>query len=125
MHLTRTNRRGLALLTAVLLLWCQASYALHAQAPGAAQAAAAAAPCDHGGTAGDSGQGRKSAGDCEVANAFVQEVRLPVLAPGEVPTAAAAPLTHCVSPGPQTATAGMHRSCRSPPLTLLHCRLLI
>ena len=126
MRLTRIQRSSLALVTAILLLWCQSLYAMQACAAlaGAAKAAAAAAPCHHDASDGSHDEhGRTAATGCEIAKAFAKELKLPVLDSG-----ALVALPVCSRPAGACAPPFIHGDVRavshSPPLTLLHCRLL-
>ena len=126
MRLTRTKRGTLAFITAILLLWCQSLYAIQACAElvVSSTAAAAAAPCHHEPSdAGHGDHGRTNAGECDIAKAFAQEVKLPVLAIADlaatpVPVRVFADRRGTTPCGPPNALG------HSPPLNLLHCRLL-
>jgi hypothetical protein len=128
MVLTRSSRSVVALVTAVLLLLCQTAFAAqacaHSFAPAIADAASA--PCHE--TPSDAGMPAKQAPavatGCEAAKAVADPAKLTVFAVTDLPAVlltyyeSAAPTIASVAP--QTAQA----VCYSPPLSILHCRLL-
>ena len=127
MVLTRSSRSLVAFVAAVLLLLCQTALAAqacaHTGAP--AQTESAAAPCH--GAGGESPAPEKqlpAPTACEAANALPDGAKMPVFALGDLPTMLVAYEQSAVpgttARGPQTLDA----VCHSPPLSILHCRLL-
>lgn len=125
MPLARRSRAFVAIVTAVLVLLCQTAYAARSCAPAApAPDAAATAPC-HGdaGTAPEPSP-RAAHGVCEAAKATAEAAKIHIYAPGELPAMAVAYSGAAAATDPVRASQPLHAVCYSPPLTLLHCRLL-
>ena len=127
MPLHRSSRSIVALLTAVLLLACQVAFAAQACANGARGSAesTAAMPCHD--AEGDHGSPRDAAPPaasvCQTNNAVADTVKVPVFALADLPAVA---VTYR-EPVPSAAVARArppHVVCSSPPLNILHCRLL-
>jgi hypothetical protein len=128
MMLGRSNRRMIAMVTALLLLLCQVAFAAEICAQQvAAHADSAVAPCHH---VGD-GEGstvppaETSGGGCEAPALTGHAIDLPILAV----TAFPALLIDAPALAPATARASaapaVEVHCRPPPLSILHCRFLI
>jgi hypothetical protein len=127
MGLTRSSRALVALVTAVLLLLCQTAFAAQACAHifSGGNSSGASAPCHEGaGNADNAPQTPAAVSVCEAAKAVGQSVEVPLIAVTDLPSLPMAPYEAIpprqTSPFPHTAFA----VCNSPPLSLLHCRLL-
>ena len=128
MVLTRSSRSLVALVTAILLLLCQTAFAAQACAHSLAPATTdtASAPCHEmpSNTGTPAKQAPAVASACDVAKAVADPTKLTVFAVTDLPAIlltyyyGAAPAM--ASLAPQTAQA----VCYSPPLSILHCRLL-
>ena len=127
MRLSRSSRSIIALLTAVLLLLCQTAFAAQACGHGfvSDNASAVSAPCHE--TMEDSRsvpQEPAAVSACDAPKAVAEAVKIPVLSVTDFP---ALPLVR-YEPAPvklaSLAPHAVHAVCHSPPLTLLHCRLL-
>ena len=122
----QSKRRTTAVLTAVLLLFCQVAFAAQACASHLTAAVeAAVAPCHHAaesdGSTPPTGAARSG---CEAPALASEGVNLPVTLAAALP---APPHNILVPFAAQTwhppTLAGLTH-CHSPPLTILHCRLL-
>jgi hypothetical protein len=127
MSFRRSSRSAIALLTALLLLLCQAAFAAQACAHSPVGIdPAAAAPC-HGSSETDHSNVPSSPAStsvCEAGKAVGEATKVPVLALAELPVVAITytqPQAHTIrSRAPDTIDA----VCYSPPLSVLHCRFL-
>ena len=128
----KRTRRGLALLTAVLVFMCQTAAAAAACSHSFAAAEdVGSAPCHHSmDAAGDAIAGETApavpaaSSNCGAATALSQQVELPIFALTDLPPLA---LVLFQQPTNKVASVATHVSanpCSSPPLTLLHCRFL-
>lgn len=126
MRLSRAPRAVIALFTAVLLLLCQAAFALQVCHGNAArQDISAAGPCQTGIDEGDFGSHLpKPPETCQVAKAFAEPLKIPVLATVDLPVMAVHYDERAIARQPQYRSHAIQAACHSPPLTLLHCRFL-
>jgi hypothetical protein len=126
MKLARPTRSVVALVTAIVLVLCQAVSAAQACAYPAQSARAEVSPCHEGHTPDLHGAPEAPAphSACDTAKAYSESVKIPVLSIADLPVLAVVygelPRLSLAS----DATQAAHAVCYSPPLTLLHCRLL-
>ena len=127
MRLPKSVRRAVALITAALLLLCQVAFAAQACANGigsVGSAPAAQAPC-HGVGAEDASGVPAATPSCEASNALADSAKLPIFDVTDWPAVAIARL---IEPYPlanlASAPQAVNAVCHSPPLSILHCRLL-
>ena len=121
MLFTRRSRSVVAVVTAVLLLLCQTAFAARVcmLVPDTASAATAA-PC-HGAAEPEQAPAPSV---CDAGKATADPVQIQVPALADLPAVRivyADAAESVVANGP---TGPVHADCHSPPLTLLHCRLL-
>jgi hypothetical protein len=124
----RSNRRTIALLTAFLLLLCQAAFAAQLCAQQVAARADATFPsCHHAGEPENSTvpPTENSGGGCEAPALTGHAIDLPVLAVTGLPPLFidSTAFATAVARAPDARLAEVH--CRPPPLSILHCRFLI
>jgi hypothetical protein len=125
MVLTRSSRSFVALVTAILLLLCQTAFAAQAcaQTVTPVQPVGIAAPC-HESPSDNAGKRIPVSTSCEAANALPDSAKMPVLAVTELPTILVAYEPAAVSGTPWHGAQRVEAVCHSPPLSILHCRLL-
>ena len=123
---TRSSRSFVALLTALMLLLCQTAFAAQACAHTVtpAQPESIAMPC-HGAPAGDdTGKQLPASTTCDAATALPDVAKVPVLAVTDLPAVLVAYVETAVPGTPSRGTQRVQAVCHSPPLSILHCRLL-
>jgi hypothetical protein len=126
MHLRRSTRAIIAVVTALLLLACQTAFAAQACAHGFASAeSASATPChDMAGEESTPSQQTGASSDCEAAKAVVEAVKLPAFSVADLPVVALLHYETAVVAQASSRRSTTQAVCSSPPLTLLHCRFL-
>ena len=121
---TRSNRRGIALLAAILLVLCQAAFVAQAYAQVGAAADAVALPCHHASDDADPAPSHEGVRPgCEAPAMTAEPVNVPLTALAALPSitlTASPPHVDGRFPGLQA----YEPDCRPPPLTVLHCRFL-
>ena len=130
--LSRHRQRGVALLTAVLLLLCQTAFAAAACAHTAAVLAsvgeAGALPCHENiaeAATSDSAPNAASAQSaCDAPKAVSQLAAFPIIAIGDMPSLLLPKSVLHVVAVHQAAPVHDASPCSSPPFTVLHCRFL-
>ena len=108
-----------------MLLLCQTAFAAQACAHNVTppQAEGIVAPC-HESAGGDTGKQVPASATCDAATALADVAKVPVLAVTDLP---AIPVDYVETAVPGTPSRGAQRVqavCYSPPLSILHCRLL-
>jgi len=124
--LTRSTRSAVALVTALLLLFCQAAFAAQACAHTAVLAQPAeTAPChgtsEHG---NDGAPATPAANACDAGKAVGDAAKVQVLTLAELPVAAIAYGEVVPQRVRSVAPSCANAVCYSPPLSILHCRFL-
>ena len=124
MSLARSSRSVIALATALLLFLCQTAFALQACAHfvDAASSTSAGPPCHETANAAHTGV-PLSAGACDT-KAVGDYAKVTVWTLADLP---AIPVTYSETDAPVASTGAppvVHAVCYSPPLSILHCRLL-
>ena len=128
MALSRSSRSFVTLTTAVLLVLCQTAIAAqvcaHTSLPATTENSAAAgchqAPADSNGPA----EGPSTPTTCEASNALPDAAKVPVFAVGDLPTILVAYDLFALLSRPAHGHQRVQPICYSPPLSILHCRLL-
>ena len=123
---SRSSRSLVALVTAVMLLACQIAFAAEACAHSlrSVSDSAAAMPChDAESDRGSPVDTAPAASVCQASKAVPDNVKVPVFALADLPAVSVTyikPLAFIVAARALPA----HVVCSSPPLSILHCRLL-
>ena len=127
MRLNRPARPIVALLTAIMLLVCQTAFAAQACAlPSAGTTSTAVAPCHHDGDGANTDTPTTPfvTGACETGKAIGDAAKVQVYALADLP-AVAVTYGHADFGAIAAGTTQLVRAaCHSPPLSILHCRLL-
>ena len=121
----RASRSLIALVTALMLLACQVAFAAAACANGVRESESTAAmPCHHEeGDRGSPVDTAPAAGGCQAGKAVAEPAKVPVFALADLP----AVVVTYLEPVALDAAARTHHAhfvSSSPPLPILHCRLL-
>lgn len=123
---SRSSRSLIALITALLLLACQVAFAAEACASSmrGMSESMAAMPChDAEGEHGSPVDQAPATSGCQAGKAVADPVKTPVFALADLPAMRVTYLERVVSSS-AARTVPAHVVCSSPPLTILHCRLL-
>ena len=128
MRLNRSARASVAWITALLLLLCQTAFAAQLWMSGAPvrDAVAATAPC-HIAADTQTSDGSPMSGPastCAASKAVADPVKAQVLAITDLPSVRIAYQTAPPATLASAALAALPAVCHSPPLSILHCRLL-
>lgn len=126
MTLRRSSKRLIALLTALLMLLCQTAFAVtYPQPLSRGEPVVDSAPCHASARSVDTSSDAPSrSSGCEAAKAVFENLKPPILGVTDLP-ALLLPAADIVEPRVVSlATPETHNACSSPPLILVHCRLL-
>ena len=127
MLLARSSRSLVALVTAVLLLLCQTAFAAQACAHSLSSSSTAlSAPCHGEGEDISAGSPLTpaSVSVCESAKAVSDSTKVLVYALADLPAVPVAYSEAATQVRSLDAPRIVHAVCHSPPLNILHCRLL-
>jgi hypothetical protein len=128
MMLRRSNTRTIALVTALLLLLCQAAFAAQICAQQAAARVDGTGPsCHHAADSQDSTvpATATSGGGCEAPALTGHAVDMPLLAVTALPALLIYTEPMAAALGRARDVLALEPHCRPPPLSILHCRFLI
>jgi len=125
----RQRRRGIALLTAVLLFLCQSSYAVEAGASVLWESAPGMGACHESAEHAVTGhsqapQAPAAHSICDAPKAVSESVQAPLLSIAQLPSLLAPLFALAAVRGASISEPTHANPCRSPPLPVLLCRLL-
>jgi hypothetical protein len=122
---TRSNRRTIALITAILLLLCQTAFAAQACAQHVAVVDTASVSCHEIAESEDSTAPAHRDSTCEAPALAAEPVNLPLASVTALPGLLLPPAAVSGIDAGASGVLAATTQCRAPPLTVLHCRFLI